>query len=61
MHPHDSQFAGIFLACTKFSTNGYLMENVYLFKEKRLCVSQCSIRDLLVREAHERGMGHFRV
>ena len=52
MYPHDSEFVEIFNACTKFNTNGYFRNNGYLFKEKRLCVPKCSIRDLLV-------MGHF--
>jgi len=38
------------------------MHNGYLFKEKRLCMPKCSIRDLLVKEAHDDGlMGHFRI
>jgi len=56
MYPHDYEFVEIFNACTKFNTNGYFMNNGYLFKEKRLCVPKCSIRDLLVRQAHEGGL-----
>ncbi|KAL4383245.1 hypothetical protein GQ457_15G018040 [Hibiscus cannabinus] len=34
----------------------------YLFKENRICIPQGSMRDILLREAHEGGlMGHFRV
>ena len=33
-----------------------------MFRENRLCIPNCSIRDLLVRESHDGGlMGHFRV
>jgi len=35
------------------SQNGYFRHKDLLFKEKRLCVPKCSIRDLLVNEAHE--------
>ncbi|XP_019435361.1 PREDICTED: uncharacterized protein LOC109341845, partial [Lupinus angustifolius] len=32
----------------------------FLFKDKRLCIPKSSVRDLLLREAHEGGlMGHF--
>ena len=62
MYPHDSEFAEIFNACTKFSINGYFRNNGYLFKEKRLYILKRSIRDLLVRETHEGElMGHFGV
>ena len=56
MYPHDSEFAEIYNASTKFSTNEYFRDNGYLFKEKILCVPKCSIRDLLLREAHEGGL-----
>jgi len=60
MYQYDYEFAQIFNSCMKFRTNGYVRNNGYLFKEKRLCVPKCSIRGLLVREAHEgRLMGHF--
>jgi len=50
------------LAYEHAAINEYVRHNGYLFKEKRLCVPQCSIRELLVREAHEGGlMGHFGV
>jgi len=62
IYPHDSEFIDIYNACTKFSTNGYFKDYGYLFKKKRLCVPKCSIRDLLVRHAHDGGLiGHFGV
>ena len=62
MYLHDAEFSGIHAACENVSQNGYYRYNGYLFKEKRLCVPRCSIRNLLVKEAHEGGlMGHFGV
>ena len=58
----ETKFSEMCAACEKVSQNGYNMHNGYLFKDKRLCVPKCFIRDLLVRETHEGGlMGHFRV
>ena len=62
MYLHDAEFFEIYVACENVSQNGYYRYNRYLFKEKRLCVPKCSIRNLLVKEAHEGGlMGHFGV
>jgi len=59
---HDVVYYEMYNACEKVSQKGYYRHNDYLFKEKRICVPKCSIRDLLVREAHEGGlMGHFGV
>ena len=34
----------------------------FLFRENKLCILSCSVRDLLVRESHGGGlMGHFGV
>ena len=40
----------------------YFRHDGYLFQENKLCVPNCSTRDLLLRESQERGlMGHFGV
>jgi len=60
MYLHDAEFFEMYTACEKVSQNRYYRHNDYLFKEKRLCVPKCSIRDLLLREEHESGlMVHF--
>ena len=47
---------------SKEDTKIFFIQDGFLFKGKRLCVPQGSIRLSLVREAHERGlMGHFGV
>lgn len=62
LYEHDSEFSQIYKSCVHAAQNGYFKNNDYLFKEKRLCVPKGSIRDLLVKEAHEGGlMGHFGV
>jgi len=38
----------------------YFKHDVFLFKENKLCVPNCSLRELLVREAYGGGlMRHF--
>ena len=60
MYFHDTEFLEIYAICEKVSQNGYFRHKYFLFKEKMLCVPKCSIRDLLLKEAHEGGlMGAF--
>ena len=60
MYVNDEHFAEIYVACEKMSQNGYYRHNGFLFKESKLCVPNCSIRELLVKESHAGGlMGHF--
>jgi len=42
------------------SNDKFFRHDGFLFKENKLCVSNCSLRELLVRKAHGVGlMGHF--
>ena len=62
MYEHDFDFAQIFVTCENGTFKNFHRVDGYLFKENKLCVPQSSMRELLVREAHGRGlMGHFGV
>ena len=62
MNANDSDFADVFLGCEKGAFSKFHRVEGYLFKENKLCVPQCSMRELLVRESHGGGlMGHFGV
>ena len=62
IYEYDSDFGEIFRSCTKHSFNKFYIFEGYLFKESKLCVPNCSIRELLVREGHGGGlMAHFGV
>ena len=62
LYEHDSDFGEIFRTCLKHGFNKFYIFEGYLFKENKLCVPNCSIRELLVREGHGGGlMGHFGV
>ena len=46
--------------CEKFSKDSFYRYEGYILKENKLCVSNCSTRNLLVCEAHKGGlMGAF--
>lgn len=48
--------------CSHTAFDGYFRHDGNLLRDKRLCVPEGSVRDLLVREAHQGGlMGHFGV
>src|SRR5215813_9441168 len=60
MYATDSDFGDIYLACEKGALDRFYRHDDYLFRENKLCVPNCSMRELLVREAHSGGlMGHF--
>ena len=52
----------LYMTHARFQPRIDIRHDGFLFKENKLCVPNCSLRELLVREAHERGlMGHFRI
>lgn len=62
LYEKDVDFSDIYLLCIKGAVDRFFRHEGYLFRENRLCVPNCSIRELLVREAHSGGlMGHFGV
>ena len=51
-----------YASCEKAAYDKFFRHEGFLFRENKLCIPNCSIRDLLVRESHGGGlMGHFGV
>ena len=62
MYANDVDFANVYMACDKTTFEKFYKHDGYLFRGNKLCVPNCSMRELLVREAHGGGlMGHFGV
>uniref|UniRef100_A0A2N9EK03 Integrase catalytic domain-containing protein n=1 Tax=Fagus sylvatica TaxID=28930 RepID=A0A2N9EK03_FAGSY len=62
MYADDADFSDVYKACDKTAFDKFYKHDGYLFKESKLCMPSCSMRELLVREAHGGGlMGHFGV
>ncbi|XP_044464428.1 uncharacterized protein LOC123194976 [Mangifera indica] len=60
LYAHDHDFSNVYNACEKAAFEKFYKHNDYLFRLIKLCVSKCSLRLMLIREAHEGGlMGHF--
>jgi len=58
----DHDFGAIYETCKVLAMDKYFRHDGFLFKENKLCVPNCSLRELLVREAHGGGLtGHFRI
>ncbi|KAL1213521.1 RNA-directed DNA polymerase-like protein [Cardamine amara subsp. amara] len=56
----DPDFQEIFQETSKAARGSFYQHNGFLFQDKRLCIPQGSMRELLVGEAHGGGlMGHF--
>jgi hypothetical protein len=62
LYVQDSDFGDVFNAYEKVVFGKFYRHDGFLFQENKLCVPMCSLRELLVREAHGGGlMGHFGV
>ena len=63
LYESDNNFSNMFTTCANraVSNDFYVFEEL-LFKKNCFCIPNCSLRVVLVREAHEGGlMGHFGV
>ena len=62
LYPSDNDFGTIYVECRVLVNEKIFRHDGFLFKENRLFVPNCSMHELLIREAHERGlMRHFRI
>ena len=60
LYPNDNDFSSILNEYHLGAYKDFYLHNQYLFKGKRLCIPQESLRASLIRETHEGGlMGHF--
>ncbi|KAF8048922.1 hypothetical protein N665_2351s0001 [Sinapis alba] len=58
----NPDFGQTYQQCKKGSIGHYYRQDEFLFKDKRLCIPQGSMRELILSEAHGGGlMGHFGV
>ena len=62
LYPLDQDFCEEYSNCERKVMGKFFRHEDFLFQENKLCVPNCSLRDLLVREFHSGGlMGHFGV
>ena len=62
LYVNDPDFANVYGACETSGFEKFYRHKGFLFRENRLCMPMSSLRELVVREAHEGGlMGHFGV
>ncbi|KAL1567341.1 hypothetical protein AAHA92_02830 [Salvia divinorum] len=60
LYENDHDFSSIHEACEKGTFDKYYKLDGYLYRENRLCIPSCSLRELMVKESHLGGlMGHF--
>ncbi|KAG7556876.1 Integrase catalytic core [Arabidopsis suecica] len=60
LYEEDPDFKEAFKETSKAAYGSFYQHDGFLFKDKRLCIPQGSMRELLISEAHGGGlMGHF--
>jgi len=55
-YANDSYFANVVAECAKGACDGFFMHEGYLFKMGRMSIPSGSLREVLVREAHDGGL-----
>lgn len=67
MHKDDAEFKDIYAAVQNLAVHNrsqwldYLVQGSLLFKNNKLCIPKCSIRENIIKEKHSGGLsGHFR-
>jgi hypothetical protein len=62
LYAEDHEFCEEYRACEKITSGKFFWLDGFLFQENKLCVPNCSRRELLVQESYGGGlMGHFGV
>jgi hypothetical protein len=62
LYAEDHEFCEEYRACEKIASGKFFRLDGFLFRENKLCVPNCSMRELLVQESLGGGlMGHFGV
>jgi hypothetical protein len=62
LYVEDHEFCEEYTACEKIASGKFFRLDGFLFRENKLCVPNCSMRELFVQESHGGGlMGHFGV
>ncbi|KAF8103040.1 hypothetical protein N665_0188s0001 [Sinapis alba] len=51
-YPEDPNFGDIYVQCKQDAFGSFYKHDDFLFKDKRLCIPQGSMHDLILREAH---------
>ena len=60
LYPLDQDFREEYRSCEKKALGKFFRHEDFLFRENKLCLPNCSLRDLLVRESHGWGLiGHL--
>ncbi|KAF8097476.1 hypothetical protein N665_0288s0009 [Sinapis alba] len=62
LYKNDPNMGEVFISCTTKANGKLYIHEGFLFRDMQLSIPQCSLRDLVIREAHGGGfMGHFGV
>jgi len=60
LYAEDEGFAEIYAACQKRPKEDFLVQEGFLFKSTRLCISKCSTHELLIQEVYGGSLvGHY--